>query len=199
MTDARTIHRPHPVLSGFGLTLRAWELGDADAMLAGVTDPELLRWNTPRIPVTDLEGVRAVLEARAAAWDRGDMVMFAVAEEGTGLVVGHVGLHAINPSMRCAGVGYWTLPDHRGRGIARRALEVCTRWGFEETGRGGLGLHRVELGHALGHEASCLVAERAGYRYEGTRRGGMHEAHDLTAFRDAHGHARLASDPYPAP
>jgi RimJ/RimL family protein N-acetyltransferase len=70
---------------------------------------------------------------------------------------------------------------------------LATRWAFTQPG-----LHRFELDHALGHDASCRIAERCGYPYEGTLRGAMWEAGRHDAFRDAHLHARLATDPEPS-
>ena len=76
---------------------------------------------------------------------------------------------------------------------AARAESLAAHWALTD-----LGLHRLELGHALGHDASCTVAERCGFRYEGTLRGAMFEAGRHDAFRDIHLHARLATDPEPA-
>ncbi|CAL9493309.1 hypothetical protein SUDANB15_03264 [Streptomyces sp. enrichment culture] len=76
--------------------------------------------------------------------------------------------------------------------MAIRALLLAAHWALTE-----LGLHRLELDHALGHEASCRVAERCGFGYEGTTRGAIFEAGRHDAFRDARLHARLATDPEP--
>lgn len=187
-------HRRKPLepadLRGYGLRLRAWEPADAEAVLRGLTDPEFLRWNTPLRPVVDLRDAREFVRSRADGWARGDFAHYAVVEDG--LPVGHVGLNMIEHQMRSAMVGYWVLPEARGRGIAGRALELCTRWAFEE-----VGLHRLTLGHALGHEASCRVAERSGYPFEGVLRGAMYESGSRDAFRDVHLHARLSTDPAP--
>ncbi|WP_405779750.1 GNAT family N-acetyltransferase [Streptomyces sp. NBC_00859] len=188
MTDIRT----QPEVHGFGLSLRAWDVADADALLRGFTDPEFLRWNTPARPVTDLAGARTAITNRSDGWVRGDLAQYAVVEDGA--IVGSVGLAAINRHMCRAVVGYWVLPGLRGRGIATRALELCTRWAFEQEG-----MHRIELGHAVEHTTSCRVAERCGYAYEGTRRDGMHRAQQPGTYRDSHLHARLATDPYPDP
>jgi RimJ/RimL family protein N-acetyltransferase len=52
-------------------------------------------------------------------------------------------------------------------------------------------MHRVELGHAVANTASCRVAEKAGFRLEGTLR----EANRIAeGFADEHLHARLATD-----
>ncbi|MFJ5292472.1 GNAT family N-acetyltransferase [Streptomyces sp. NPDC088348] len=188
MTDIRT----QPEVHGFGLGLRAWDAADADVLLRGVTDPEYLRWNTPLGPITDLADAHATIRYRTEGRLRGDLAQYAVTEGG--VVVGGVGISGIDRHMCKASVGYWVLPGLRGRGIATRALELCTRWAFEQEG-----LHRIELGHAVDHIASCRIAERCGYAYEGTRRDGMHQAQRPGTYRDAHLHARLATDPYPDP
>ncbi|MGW8682010.1 GNAT family N-acetyltransferase [Streptomyces sp. NPDC055817] len=186
-----------PQIRGHGLLLRGWRAGDegdAAAVLRGLGDPEFRRWNTPLTPVDDLAGAHAYLRSRQEALASGESVSCCVTDESTGEVLGHVGVNTIIPEFSTAHVGYWVLPEARGRGVATRALSLASRLAFGE-----LGLHRLELGHALGHEVSCRVAERGGYRYEGTLRGAMFEAGRQDAFRDAHLHARLASDPEPRP
>ncbi|WP_107481906.1 GNAT family N-acetyltransferase [Streptomyces sp. JHA26] len=181
---------------GHGLHLRAWDAGsDADAQtwLRGHLDPDFRRWNTPVRPLTDLESARQALRARARDAGEGRSASFRITDGADGTTLGHIGIGEIVPSLRQAHVGYWVLPEARGRGVATRALLLVSRWAFTE-----LGLHRLELGHALGHGASCRVAERCGYVYEGTIRGAMFEADRRDAFRDAHLHARLATDAEPA-
>ncbi|MFJ4921055.1 GNAT family N-acetyltransferase [Streptomyces sp. NPDC088725] len=192
MTDLSLPPQPDD-LCGYGLRLRAWradDSGDLTAMVRGSTDPEFLRWNTPLVHVTTEAEAAQAIRSRAEGWQRGDKAHFCVTEDGT--VVGHVGLGLLDLRLRHARVGYWVLPEARGRGVARRALELCTRWAFEQAG-----LHRIDLGHALDHVASCRIAERCGYLPEGTLRDGMFEAGHQDAFRDVHLHARLATDPPP--
>lgn len=176
-------------LRGHGLRLRVWRDDDVEPLLRGVTDPEYLRWNTHNAPVEDEAAVAELLRLRALGWARGEFATYCVTDESSGEVLGHVGLNSVDWPLRCARVGYWTLPEARGRGVAGHALELITRWSFET-----VGLHRVELGHAVGHHVSCRVAERCGYRAEGTLRGAMFEAGRRDAFRDLHLHARLATD-----
>ncbi|MEK8106761.1 GNAT family protein [Micromonospora sp. M12] len=68
-----------------------------------------------------------------------------------------------------------------------RAVVRLTEWAFAD-----LGLHRVELCHAVANPASCRVADRAGYPAEGTLR----ESYRYGDGRryDEHLHARLATD-----
>ncbi|MFE9402036.1 GNAT family N-acetyltransferase [Streptomyces sp. NPDC006530] len=179
-------------LRGHGLRLRVWRDDDVQPLLRGITDPEYLRWNTHNAPVEDEAAAAELLRLRALGWARGEFATYCVTDESSGTVLGHVGLNSVDWPMRCARVGYWTLPEARGRGVAGRALELITRWAFET-----VGLHRVELGHAVGHHVSCRVAERCGYRAEGTLRDAMFEARRRDAFRDLHLHARLATDRAP--
>lgn len=184
-----------PDLRGHGLLLRSWDPDsdtDVEAWLHGHTDPEFRRWNTPLRLFRDIDGARESLRARAESVAKGTTAAYCVTDEDSGTALGSIGLHEMDPVVRCARVGYWVLPEARGRGVATRALAVAARWAFTD-----LELHRLELGHALGHEVSCKVAERCGFRYEGTLRDAMFEAERHDAFRDVHLHARLATDPEP--
>ncbi|GGJ32098.1 GNAT family N-acetyltransferase [Streptomyces brasiliensis] len=197
MTSAheRPAVQPGPELHGHGLRLRHWDAdaeADVAAWLRGRTDPEFRRWNSPLRPVTDLDSARDSLRAMAANAADGGCAHFCVTDADSGMPLGHVGLNAIDHVARVTRIGYWVLPEARGRRVATRALTLAARWTFTE-----LGLHRLELGHAVGHEASCRTAQKCGFPYEGTLRGAMFEAERLDAFRDVHLHARLVTDPDP--
>ncbi|MET7450606.1 GNAT family N-acetyltransferase [Streptomyces sp. NPDC005574] len=199
MTD---IHASRPAPSGLGsgvqghgLHLRLWDpesATDVEAWLRGHTDPDFTRWNTPLRTITDRVSARASMDAKAADVAAGRAMTFCVTDAEEGTVLGQVSVNAIDHLMSCAIVGYWVLPEARGRHVAVRSLLLASRWAFTE-----VGLHRLDLGHALGHEASCRVAERCGFRYEGTARGAMWEANRRDAFRDVHRHGRLTTDPEP--
>ncbi|MEV0484286.1 GNAT family N-acetyltransferase [Streptomyces sp. NPDC050508] len=189
----RSRRHPFPELNGHGLRLRPWDPDDDTDVtdwLRGVSDPEFRRWNTPLRPITDLTGARNSLRSRAESAEDGVSASFCVTDAADGTTLGHIGVNDIDHTIRVARVGYWTLPEARGRGVTIRALTLAARWALTD-----LGLHRLELGHALGHDASCHIAERCGFPAEGTLRGAMFEAGRLDAFRDVHLHGRLATDP----
>ncbi|GAA3967164.1 GNAT family N-acetyltransferase [Streptomyces marokkonensis] len=195
-TRTHTFAPSHTEPQGHGLRLRSWDAGcDADAQtwLRGHLDPEFQRWNTPLKLWTDLGGARKALRARALDAEEGRSASFRITDAESGTALGHIGVNEINRPLKLARVGYWVLPEARGRGVATRALLLASRWAFAD-----LGLYRLELGHAVEHEASCRIAERCGYVHEGTLRGAMFEAGRHDAFRDAHLHARLATDEEPA-
>ncbi len=185
LPDLRTPH----------LWLRPWDPeseADVEAWLRGRTDPEFRRWNTPLRFTTDLDTARDQLQASAQTAAEGAAAPYCIADPETGRPLGHIGVNVINRVMNTARVGYWVLPEARGRGIATRALTLAAHWALTD-----LGLHRLELDHAVGHDSSCHIAERCGFPYEGTLRGAMWEAGRHDAYRDMHLHARLADDPDP--
>jgi RimJ/RimL family protein N-acetyltransferase len=89
---------------------------------------------------------------------------------------------------RHASVSYWVLPEHRGHGIAPRALETAARHAYD-----AVGLHRLRLQHALANTASCRVAEKAGFALESVQREScLLRGPDGPVFVDEHQHVRLA-------
>ncbi|MFJ8489598.1 GNAT family N-acetyltransferase [Streptomyces sp. NPDC094038] len=196
LTDEQpTAHRPDVTPHGHGLRLDHWDPdaeAQVEAWLRSRTDPDFRRWNTPLTEVSDLAGARAALAAQRKQAADGTCAPFRITDTASGTTLGHVGVNMIDHTFRTARVGYWVLPEARGRRVATRALALATDWAFAE-----LALHRLELGHALGHDASCRIAGTCGFGYEGTLRGAMFEAGRQDAFRDVHLHARLATDPSP--
>ncbi|GAX53394.1 GNAT family N-acetyltransferase [Streptomyces olivochromogenes] len=191
----KSLAHPFPVLDGHGLRLRPWDPeseADVATWLRGLSDPEFQRWNTPVKIVRDLGSARDSLRSRAEAVADGTAVTFCITDAATGTTLGHIGVNDINHVIRVGIVGYWVLPEARGRQVATRALALAARYAF-----GAVRLHRIELGHALGHDASCRIAERCGFPYEGTLREAMFESGRHDAFRDVHLHARIATDPEP--
>ncbi|MEV0157384.1 GNAT family N-acetyltransferase [Micromonospora sp. NPDC050686] len=175
----------HVELTAPGLALRPWRPADAPAVLAAVTDPAIAQWNPQ--DVTDEAGAVEWIRHRTD-WSAGTAISLAVTDAADGALLGGIALHRIRGED--AEIGYWTAAPARGRNVAARAVTALTGWGFTR-----LGLHRVELLHAVPNVASCRVAERAGYAAEGLLR----ESYRFGDGRryDEHLHARLATDPPP--
>ncbi|MEO3780014.1 GNAT family N-acetyltransferase [Micromonospora sp. B11E3] len=172
-------------LAAPGLLLRPWRDADAPAVLAALRDPALARWN-PSPEVVDLPGALGWVRRRAD-WSAGDHVSLAVADPTGEVPLGSISLHRVRVQEGDAAIGYWTVPAARGRGVATAAVTLLTGWAFAR-----LGLHRIELCHAVPNVASCRVAERAGYVAEGTLRESYRYGDGIRY--DEHLHARLATD-----
>ncbi len=193
MTATRNFLEPVHLSAG-RLYLRPTEPADEPAVAAALRDPGIARWNTGISIARAPEAERAAmwLRVRDQGWASGAAANFAICDATTGTLLGTVGIRDINRLPEQALAGYWTVPEARGQGIAPQALEAVSRWAFAPVRSGGLGLHRIVLDHALINSGSCRVAEKAGFRLEGTMRGSF-LAFDGTRH-DSHLHARLATD-----
>ncbi|MEZ0115523.1 RimJ/RimL family protein N-acetyltransferase [Catenulispora sp. EB89] len=143
------------------LLLRPWQDSDIAVLVAAHRDEAMRRWLTSA--VEDEDAARAWLADRDAGWAKGTAPSWAVETfEAEGAVVGHIGVTAANPPKSLAtGVGYWTTPAARGKGIASRSVEAVTDWLFG--GQEILPADEVELLHTVGNEGSCRVAQKCGY------------------------------------
>lgn len=79
-----------------------------------------------------------------------------------GSLVGMIELSHLSPTDRCAELGYWIAPGHRGRGYASEAARAMCEVGFRT-----LRLHRIEARAFARNRASIRVLEKAGLRHEG--------------------------------
>ncbi|MFF0415756.1 GNAT family N-acetyltransferase [Kitasatospora sp. NPDC004745] len=162
--------------------------GVLPALTAAAADREIARWNPFR--ADDRAAAEAYLERCDTGWAEGGTAAFAVTDAADGRLLGNVALRWTNREDGLAMVGYWLLAAARGRGIATRATTAVTRWGVDTAAA-----RRIELCHAVGNDASCRVATRAGFRYEGTLRASYR--YEGGEYFDEHLHARLATDPEP--
>ena len=72
-------------------------------------------------------------------------------------------------ALRGAHIGYWVDRNYANRGFITEAVGLVTDFGFSE-----LGIHRIEINVRPENVASCRVAEKAGYHFEGDRREFLH-------------------------
>jgi RimJ/RimL family protein N-acetyltransferase len=171
-----------PDLELTDVVLRPWQASDAPAVVEAFAEPSIRQWHV-RSLTEDEAGVW--VDSWAGWWSQESGASWAIAD--TSGLLGQVGLRRLSLVDGLAAVSYWVMPAARGRGVATRALGALTVWAFEQ-----LGLHRLELTHSTVNPVSCRVAERAGYRLEGTKR---REGRHADGWHDMHLHARLADDP----
>ena len=173
-----------PVLDADGLVLRAWQREDAPAVVAAYADPDIRRWHARSMNIAE---ALDWTETWAQRWRKENDCGWAVTNKD--VVLGQISLRGVDLDGGSAGISYWVIPQARGQRIAPRALEAVTQWAFEE-----LGLHRLEILHSTRNQASCRVAERAGYLAEGVKRS---EALHADGWHDMHQHARIRTEPGP--
>jgi ribosomal-protein-alanine N-acetyltransferase len=171
-----------PVLAGPDFVLRPWQPADAPLVAAAYDDPGIRQWHARSL---NLGEALEWISSWPVRWREETNAGWAIAAGDT--LLGQLSLRVIKLADGCAQISYWVLPEARGHRIAPRALTVLTAWAFDV-----LGLHRLEVHHSTLNAASCRVAERAGYPYEGTLRS---QALHADGWHDMHVHARIAGDP----
>ncbi|MEV8316972.1 GNAT family N-acetyltransferase [Streptomyces sp. NPDC059900] len=167
-----------------GLLIRPWQAADAPAVYEAFQDPVIQRWHA-RV-ADSVDEARGWIEGWGKAWPEERDAYWAIADAATNAVVGRIALRLIVFGDGQAEVAYWTMPSARGQGIAPRALTALSNWAFTE-----VGLHRLELTHAVANEASCRVALKTGFAPEGTKRSAVLHA---DGWHDMHLHARIRGD-----
>jgi RimJ/RimL family protein N-acetyltransferase len=177
---------PDPPLGDDVIQLRPPAQRDLEMVRAASDDPYIPLITTVPWAYTDAEGAAWLARqhdrvASGAGWP------LVVAERAGGRGVGSVGLWPRDASA--AALGYFVIPEARGRGLASRAVRLVAGWAFRR------GFERLELTVEPWNGASLRTAERAGFRREALMRslmefGGVRR--DLVMF------SRLAGDPPPA-
>jgi RimJ/RimL family protein N-acetyltransferase len=159
MTSADWVRLPSaPQLTdGGGLVLRLPQTGDVNDIVAYARDPEMVRWTTVPVPYGIADATDSV-QAAAEGWHAG-VARFAI--EYQGRFAG--GTHLSFKDHGRAEVGYGLAPWARGQGVMTRALRLMLAWGFELPGLDVVDWHAVE-----GNWASRRVAQRCGFRMDGT-------------------------------
>jgi RimJ/RimL family protein N-acetyltransferase len=148
---------PDPPLSDGVVTLRLPEERDLAAIERGIADPDVIRsFGRPTLTA------ERVLELNRRRWDEGISATFAICDAAGGCV-GHAFVNLGNSHR--GSIGYWLLPEARGKGLATRAVRLLSRWALRD-----LALARLGLSTEPWNRRSQRVAERTGFRREGVLR-----------------------------
>ncbi|MET7986999.1 MULTISPECIES: GNAT family N-acetyltransferase [unclassified Streptomyces] len=140
-------------LSGEGLVLRDWTEADLTAMPALFDHPDIAYW-TPIVSPFDEAAAHARLERDRKLRAEGTAVLLAITLDG-GAPLGEVMLRRAPEGVE---IGYAVGPEHRGQGLAVRAVRVMAAYAFEE-----LAAEQVILELEAENAASIAVATKAGF------------------------------------
>jgi RimJ/RimL family protein N-acetyltransferase len=154
---------PDPQLQDDLIRLEPLALAHLTELLLLAEDPDVTRFT--RVPAdADETFARGWIRRYQGGWQDGSSAGFAIRGHDAAFL-GFAGVVDLDLEHREGEIGYMVTPSARGRGIAPRAVELLTRWGFDE-----LGLIRLELRIDVENPASERVAERTGYLREGVLR-----------------------------
>jgi RimJ/RimL family protein N-acetyltransferase len=142
--------------------LRLHADADLEAIAAASLDPEVLRWT--RVPG---DNSAAAMAEWIGEWRSGpgEELHLLIADAGSGELLGAIGIVRFERDERRCEIGYWLGGGARGRGVATRAVRLLAGWIFAS-----LPVDRIGIAAERDNAASCAVAERAGFRFEGVLR-----------------------------
>ncbi|MEV7781837.1 GNAT family N-acetyltransferase [Kitasatospora sp. NPDC088351] len=186
-TEPREEPAVEPVtLTTARLVLRPPREADVDAVFAACQDADIQRWTVVPSPYRREDAEYFVNDLGTNGWRTGAALVWCVFERGSDALVGTQGLVRRPGDAGAAEVGWWTVKEYRGRGYAVEGARAVARYGLTE-----LGLRRLEWQAYVGNDGSRAVAEKVGYRFEGTLRS---YAEQRGVFHDAWVASLLATD-----
>jgi len=143
------------------LVLRPIAAGDADALFAMRSDPEVQRYGSHG-PWTDRQTAVDYIARMTGYLEAGAPPQFAIERQADRAVVGSCTLFHLDEQSRRAECGYVLLRSEWNKGYAAEAMTALLDWGF-----GHLDLHRVEADLDPRNTASARLLERLGFLREG--------------------------------
>jgi len=156
---------PEPPLSDEVVSLRPWMLDDVPAIVSACNEREIARWIHQIPSPYVVRDAREYVLSTQAAWTNGSGAFFAFEERAGGGIAGSIAVHVLDRDLANLEVGYWTAAAARGRGLTTHALKLISSWAL-----GRAGAERLQLRADVLNLASLRVAEKAGFRREGTLR-----------------------------
>jgi RimJ/RimL family protein N-acetyltransferase len=142
--------------------LRFPSVDDVDAILPAFTDPELRE--AGNLPAFDRDGLVASIEDLPQLAAQGRLLALAAVDARSGSVLGGGTLHHLDSERKIIEIGYFVLPEARGRGVATTIARLLAEHAFS------LGVERVAAYVNVGNTASERVVEHAGFTREGVVR-----------------------------
>lgn len=172
MPDPALIHVPEQ-LESERLVIRAPRPGDGAELNAAIRESfeDLSRWMPWADHVPDVAETEANVRLAHERYRANTDFRLHLFLKGTGTLIGSSGLHKIDWSVPKFEIGYWVRSSYSREGYITEAVNAIAEFAFRE-----LGAHRVGICMDSLNTRSRMVAERAGFEYEGTLRNDDRQA-----------------------
>ena len=155
---------PHELrLEGDGVVLRNWRDSDAPALAPVCGEWDVCAFTSVPWKYSEREAL-AWIERQHQKRVAGSVLALAIQGRDDERALGNVNLAGLDDGGREAAIGYWLVPEARGRGLATAAASLLIDWGLRT-----LDLERIEFAILPENLASQRVAERVGATREGIR------------------------------
>jgi ribosomal-protein-alanine N-acetyltransferase len=158
------------------LALREWAAGDADALFAIASDPEVMRYVGDGKPWADIARAREWLGWMRDCYRQHGYGRWCVLEKDGGRVVGSCGFWPMAETNE-VDFGYLLARDRWGRGYASEVGRAVLRHGFDRLGFAEV-VARVEPSNA----ASRRVLEKLGFACRGPKSYGGYDPGEFASY-----------------
>ncbi len=153
-----------PTLHTERFTLRRIGPADKPRVFEGLSHPEVIRYygvsyQTLEDTQAQLDWYDYLLESQLGIWWG---ICYA---DDPDRLIGACGFSEWHRAHNRAEIGYWLLPDHWGQGIMAECLKAIIRYAFSD-----MHMHRIVAVVESPNHHSALLAQKSGFRYEGTHR-----------------------------
>ena len=138
-------------------------IADTDAIYEACQDPDIQYFTTVPSPYTREDATGFV--SLVAEWWAADSEYVWALRSPDGFA-GVVALHKI--AHGASELGFWAAPSARGRGYMTEACQAVLDFAF-----GPMRLERITWRAVVGNSASAAIAQKLGFRFEGTQRKGL--------------------------
>jgi RimJ/RimL family protein N-acetyltransferase len=165
------------------LMLRPLHGDDVSAMVRMLSEQRMHQHLSLPNPYTTEAGVQFTTVIAPTDAEKARAVHLGVVSSGQ--LVGVAGLHHLSEDAGAPEIGYWIGGEFSDQGYATEATRALTDFAFDR------GVRRIQIRADIENIASCAVALRAGYRFEGVRRRDVALAQ---RFADSALFARLRGD-----
>ena len=166
---------PEPALEDGVVRLRRWERHDLRCVQAAAADPRIPQRTTVPPEFSEAEGLAFIERQRRRQVD-GEGLPLAIERVDRQVAVGFVVL-LVRREPAVLGLGYWVIPEERGRRVATGAVALLAPWAL------GLGtVNRVEAIVEPDNVASRRTLEAAGFRPEGLLRSYLDGQLDVVMY-----------------
>ena len=144
-----------PVLKTPRLVLREMLLEDKEDIFRMQADPRMCEHSDSR-PETEISGTEEYIERMAAGIHEGNWLIWAIENIESQRVIGTVCIWNFSKDKKIAELGYGIIPECRGKGLMKEALNRIIEFSFKDLKLEALDAYTEENNHSsIGLLKSC--------------------------------------------
>jgi [ribosomal protein S5]-alanine N-acetyltransferase len=140
--------------------LRCSSVEDIPSIFEATRVPEFHKGMESEAPET-IDQLYDALTENSLAWAAGRLFSFTIADRSSNRLIGRIGIHKTN-RLGVWNLGFWTHPEHQGRGYMTESVTAIIAFGFEQ-----LDATYIEASYALWNKSSQRVLEKVGMKFVG--------------------------------